>query len=304
VDRPFRFAVQTGPFDRPDALRDHARRVEDLGYDELFSADHLGMVDPFLPLVVAAEATTTLRFGPLVINNEFHHTALLARSAATFDALTGGRLVLGIGTGYQRSEHDAASIDLRPAGDRVTRLEESLAAVRTLLDDGAATVDGSFVRLAIEDLGVRPTQTHVPLLVGGHGRRVVGVAARHADIFQFTGLTHDPATGAPGPGGFGWATVAERARWLTEAAGDRDVERSVLVQVTHLGHDADAARRAVADRMGVGVELVADTPFVLIGTTDEVVDRLERMRDEVGVSHVVVRDAAGFAPVVAALSGR
>ena len=89
--RPFRFGVQTGPFDDAVALRDFARMVETLGYDELFSFDHIGAVDPFLPLMVAAEATTRLRFGPLVINNELHNPALLARTAATFDALSNGR---------------------------------------------------------------------------------------------------------------------------------------------------------------------------------------------------------------------
>jgi alkanesulfonate monooxygenase SsuD/methylene tetrahydromethanopterin reductase-like flavin-dependent oxidoreductase (luciferase family) len=69
--RPFRFAVQTGPFDDAEALTVFAREVESLGYDELYSYDHIGAVDPFAPLVVAALATERLRVGPLVLNNEF-----------------------------------------------------------------------------------------------------------------------------------------------------------------------------------------------------------------------------------------
>ena len=150
MPRPFRFAVQGGPFDDPDALRPYARRVEELGYVGLFSSDHLGAVDPFLPLMVAAEATSTLRLGPLVINNEFHNPALLARTAATFDALSGGRLVLGLGTGYMRAEHDAASIELRPPGERVTRFAESVAAIRELLDTGTSAFDGRHISLEID----------------------------------------------------------------------------------------------------------------------------------------------------------
>ena len=103
MPRPFRFALQGRNLGNRDALIELARQAEALGYDELFSFDHIGTVDPFIPLVVAAEATTRLRVGPLVLNNELHHPALLARTAATVDKLIGGRLVLGLGTGYTQS---------------------------------------------------------------------------------------------------------------------------------------------------------------------------------------------------------
>jgi alkanesulfonate monooxygenase SsuD/methylene tetrahydromethanopterin reductase-like flavin-dependent oxidoreductase (luciferase family) len=130
----FRFAVQVRGLDDHDGLVTSARQIESLGYDELFSYDHVGTVDPFVPLMVAAEATTRLRVGPLVINNELHHPALLARTAATVDRLTGGRLVLGLGTGFTQSEHDAIGLVLRDAGPRVTRFEQSVIALRSLLD--------------------------------------------------------------------------------------------------------------------------------------------------------------------------
>jgi probable F420-dependent oxidoreductase len=305
MSRPFRFAVQSGPFDDPAALRVHARTVEDLGYGELYSFDHVGAVDPFLPLLVAAEATTMLRLGPLVVDNELHETVLLARTAATFDALSGGRLVLGMGTGYARDEHDAAGVPLRPPGPRVRRFEESLIVLRRLLDEGSATMDGDHLRIAVDDLGVRPVQPGVPLLVGGNGRRVVGVAARRADVFQFTGLTHDPVTGVPSGGGFPLAEVRRRLAWLREAAGERfdAIELSVLVQQTHVGAGADAAIEAAATRLGSDRELVSETPFLLMGSLAQVVEKVHRIRDELGVNHLVVRHAAGFAPVVEALAG-
>lgn len=305
MSRPFRFAVQGGPFDDPDALASYAAEVEALGYEELFSADHLGMADPFIPLVAAAGATTMLRLGPLVLNSELHHPGLLARTAATFDAVTGGRLVLGMGTGYAQEEHDALGILLRPPGERVTRLEESLHVVRELLDSGRCTFDGEHVHVAIDDLGVRPAQDGVPLLVGGHGRRVVELAARHADIFQFTGLTHDRETGAPSGGGFAREQVAQRHRWLRDAAGERfdAIELSALVQATHVGSGADGAAEATARRMGAERAAVEDTPFVLIGSLAQVVDKLHGLREQLGISHVVIRDPEGFAPVVDALAG-
>src|SRR5262245_1838409 len=120
--RPFRFAVQAMELSERAGVAAVAQQAEALGYEELYSYDHLGMVDPFVPLVVAAEATSRLRVGPLVLNNEFHHPALLARSAATADRMTGGRLILGIGTGYAQHEHEAMGVALRPPGPRVDRL--------------------------------------------------------------------------------------------------------------------------------------------------------------------------------------
>ena len=313
MTRPFRFAVQGGPFDDPVALAEHARLVESLGYDELYTYDHIGSapgasggpkIDPFLPLVVAAGATTRLRFGPLVLNNEFHQPALLARTAATFDRMTGGRLVLGIGTGYAQDEHDWIGWPIRPVGPWVTRFGESLAILRSLLDTGAVDHDGEHESVHLADIGIRPVQEHVPILVGGHGRRVVGLAGRFADIFQFTGLTH-AADGTPSGGGFALDQAVERGRWLTEAAGDRDteIERSTLLQFTSVGPDAPKAAD-LASRFTLPADVVEQTPFALFGSLEQVVDKVERLRETLGISHFLVRDPEGFAAVVEALAGR
>ncbi len=313
MQRHYRFAVQGGPFDDVGALVGHARRVEALGYDELYTADHIGspaspgatrLVDPFAPLVIAAHSTERLRVGPLVLNNEFHHPALLARTAATVDRLTGGRLVLGLGTGYAAPEHDGIGSPIRPPGPRVTRFGESLQILRSLLDDGAVDLDGEHEQVHIDSLGIRPLQSHVPFLIGGHGRRVVGLAGRYADIFQFTGLEHGEH-GAPTGAGFALGELIERSRWLEAAAGDRhdDIERSALVQFTHVGPDAPSVDE-LAERFELPVDAVADTPFVLAGSVEQIVDRIERQRESLGVTHYVIRDPEGFAPVVEALGGR
>ena len=313
MSRPFRFATQGGPFDDVDALVAHARQVEALGYDELYSYDHIGspssagatkLVDPFVPLVVVAGATERLRVGPLVLNNEFHQPALLARTAATVDRMTNGRLIMGLGTGYAEDEHDGIGSPIRPPGPRVTRFGESLRIIRSLLDTGSADVDGRHEHVHIESLGVRPVQPHVPFLIGGHGRRVVTLAGRYADIFQFTGLTHG-RRGVPSGGGFSLTALFERSRWLEAAAGDRhdDIERSALVQFTHVGPGAPSVDE-LAERFQVPAEAVAGTPFVLAGSVDQIVDQIERQRVSLGITHYVIRDPEGFAPVVDALAGR
>jgi probable F420-dependent oxidoreductase len=305
MTRPFRFALQAQELSDREGIVTLARRAEEAGYEEFYSYDHLGAVDPFTPLVIAAEATSTLRVGPLVLNNEFHHPALLARTAATIDRLTGGRLVLGVGTGYMQSEHDAIGIELRPPVQRIERLFESLSALRSLLDQGAVTMNGRHHSLAVDDLGVRPSQAHVPILVGGHGPHLIRSAARVVDIFQFTGLTRGPG-GVPEPRGFDIAAIALRAQWLTEAAGDRnaDIERSVLVQAIHVGSDAAQAVERAAKRLSVDAHLVAESPFLLFGSIAQIIDELESRRARLGISHVVVRDLEGFQPIVAELAGR
>jgi alkanesulfonate monooxygenase SsuD/methylene tetrahydromethanopterin reductase-like flavin-dependent oxidoreductase (luciferase family) len=187
----------------------------------------------------------------------------------------------------------------------VERFGESLRALRSLLDEGSVTMSGRHHQLAITDLGVRPVQQRVPILVGGHGRRVIEASAPVCDIFQFTGLTHG-SDGAPQPGGFAIDAIAERAAWLAHAAGDRDddVERSILVQATHIGDGAERAAERAAERLGIDRSVLDASPFVLFGSVDQVVDKLASLRDRLGVSHVVVRDAAGCAPLVAALAGR
>lgn len=314
MTRPFRFAIQSLRFTEPDSAADAARTAEELGYEQIFSYDHLGAMDPFVPLMVAAGATQRLGVGPLVLNNEFHHPVLLARTAAAIDRMTGGRLVLGLGTGYMQSEHDAMNLLLRAPKERVDRFEESLVVLRALLDTGECSFQGQHHQIAVERLGIRPVQDRVPFLIGGHGRRVVGLAARFADIFQFTGLTHGEG-GAPEVGGFDVDALAQRARWLTEAAaeagrGGDTIERSSLVQVTQVMTGpsdfgrTDEVNARLAERFELDLAVVERTPFALVGSVEQIVDKLERQREALGISHITVRDAEGFAPVVAALRGR
>ncbi len=302
--RPFRFAVQKMGFEDPAELTAFARRVEALGYDELYSYDHFGADDPFAPLMVAALATERLRVGPLVINNEFHHPALLARTAASVDRMIAGRLVLGLGTGYDQAEHDSIGLTLRQPKERVDRFGESLRVLRSLLDDGTCEFNGEHHHVAVTEMESRASQPHIPFLIGGHGQRVVALGARYADIFQFTGLTHGEG-GKPGPGGFAIDQVIERSRRLTEVAGDRDdqIERSTLVQLAAVGPDALSSDVA-GSRFGLDTDTIDGTPFVLIGSVQQIVDKLERLRQLIGISHVVLRDPDSFAPIVDQLRGR
>lgn len=218
--------------------------------------------------------------------------------------MTSGRLVLGLGTGYAQDEHTAMNLRLLPPAERVARFGESLAVMRDLLDTGVCHFTGTHHQIAIDDLGLRPTQQRVPILVGGHGRRVVSLAAVYADIFQFADLV-TAADGSMSGGGFAIEAVAQRAEWLAAAAGPRsdDIERSSLVQAVAVGDDVPSVAE-LAKRFELDESVFADTPFVLVGSVEQLVDKVERLRERFGISHYVIRDAEAFAPVVAMLSGR
>ena len=173
--------------------------------------------------------------------------------------------------------------------------------LRSLLDDGSARHDGEHESIQVDDLGVEPVQARVPFLIGGHGRRVVELAAQHADIFQFTGLKMS-ADGSISPAGFGVDDLVQRAEWLAAAAGDRDaqIERSALVQFTAVGDDAPAAADLV-ERFGLDERTIAESPFALGGSVAEIGEKIESLRERLGITHYVVRDPDGFAPVVQAL---
>lgn len=296
--RPYRFGFQETASAEPDSIRANALAAEAAGFDEYWSSDHLGAADPFLPLQFAADATTHLRVGPLTLNNEFHHPAMIARSAVTLDRLTSGRAIVGVGTGYAQDEHDSIDLLLRPPGGRVTRFGESLEVLRALLDDGGCTFDGEHHRIAVDDLGVRPVQERLPILVGGNGRRVVGLAGRFADIFQYTGLTFGPD--GPDVRGMAIAELVKRRNWLEAAAGERidSIERSALVQRLTVDGDTGATLSEIAERTGLPVAELDNCPFFLVGSVDQIVDKIERLRERLGITHYVVRDIESFAPII------
>jgi alkanesulfonate monooxygenase SsuD/methylene tetrahydromethanopterin reductase-like flavin-dependent oxidoreductase (luciferase family) len=115
------------------AWLDRVRRLDDQGHDVLLTPDHLGLWPPFSPVVAAAEASDRLRFGTLVLNNEFWNPVLLAREVAAVDVLTDGRIELGMGAGHAEVEFAASGIPYDPPGARVARLAEAVPLVRRLL---------------------------------------------------------------------------------------------------------------------------------------------------------------------------
>jgi probable F420-dependent oxidoreductase len=307
---PFRFGVQSSDAADRREWEERARQVEDLGFDVLYTADHLDACLPALvPLAHAAAVTSTLRLGTLVVNNDLRHPAVLAREAAAVDLLSDGRFELGIGAGHAFPEYERVGIPFDPARVRVRRLRESVQVLRRLLDGDEVTVDGDHYRLRGERCHPRPVQERVPLLVGGAGRHVLATAARHADIVGLTGLGRTLEDGnRHEPAAWDAAAVTEQVAWVREQSSGRADEPALqaLVQVVAVTDDPVRAAEAVHARIpSVAVEVLLDTPYVLIGTRTSIGETLRHHRERWGISQYTIRpDAvAAFAPVVADLAG-
>ncbi|MDA2807919.1 TIGR03621 family F420-dependent LLM class oxidoreductase [Nocardiopsis suaedae] len=275
----FRFGVNFRAADIGD-WAEESRRTEAMGYDTLVAPDHLGHPSPFGMLAAAAAATERARLGTLVLNNEFWNPALLAREAATVDRLSGGRLELGLGLGHMKAEFEAAGIPWRGHAERLAALESSLDAL-----------DGLFA-------GQEPQpvqKPRPPLLIGGHGAATLRLAARRADIIGFGGLRQRRGARMGVFDIDGPAEVLRRVELVREEAGERaaELEFNVLVQAVVVTGDAEREAARLAERYagGGGLDTAADvlaSPFVLVGTVDEIAAELLAARERYGFSYVTV----------------
>lgn len=309
VTHPFRFTLQAkGPADAR-GWREYARRAEDLGYHALTCADHFD--DPLagLPaLVAAADATTSLRLGTLVLANDYRHPVVVAKETATIDLLTEGRLDIGLGAGWQRSDYDAAGLSLDAPLTRIERLAESIAVLKRLWSDEPCTFEGAHYRIRDLDGRPKPVQRpHPPLVLGGGGRRMLEFAAREGDVVA---INVNLAAGVIDERAFpdGTASATDRKLgWIRAAAGGRFDDLVLQVRV-HLGvvtEQRDSTIDELAPAFGLRAEEARETPHALIGSVDQLCDDLVERRDRWGISQIGLSGALidDFAPVVARLAG-
>jgi probable F420-dependent oxidoreductase len=305
----FRFGIQISRADSAAEWVAKARRIEDLGYSTLFVPDHFN--DQFAPvpaLMAAADATSTLRLGTMVLDNDYRHPLVLAKEMATLDVLSGGRLELGLGAGWMRSDYEQSGIPYDRPGVRIRRFEEGLQIIKGLFADGPFSYNGAFYNITDHDALPKPAQKpHPPILVGGGGRRILSIAAREADI---VGVNFSLAEGEVNPvvAATGTADATrEKVAWIREAAGARldDIELNVTVFVCIVTDEREAMAERVTGGFGFGPGEVKATPHVLIGTVDQIAEDLERRREEFGFSYVVLSGDVfeAMAPVVKRLTG-
>lgn len=305
--RPFRFGIQQRNAPSASAWRETARKAEDLGYSTLMLPDHFDEAwNPTVPLTIAAEVTTSLKVGALVYDNDYRHPLVLARDIAALDFLTEGRVEFGIGAGWMTTDYEQSGIELLPPARRIDRMAEALEIFRQLWSQDSATFEGTYY--SVRDAKCRPmphTPGGPPLVIGGGGKRVLTLAAKHAQII---GVNPELTSGTAGAEAAQTAVASrylERIGWIREAAGERfdDIELQVLCQAEMVVPNRDETYEAIAPMFGLTSDEAKAMPIVLCGTVDQICDDLIERRERFGFSYIVVHELDALAPVVARLAG-
>lgn len=277
-----RLSIWPTPQQPWDDVVDVVRHADSTGWYAVYFWDHfMGDGADFGPedapslestavLSALAALTSSLRLGPLVLGNTYRHPAVVANWAATVDHISGGRLILGIGAGWQMNEHFQYGITLPSPGERRRRLDEAATVIRMLLSGRRSSFDGRYYQLTEAFCEPKPLQEHLPLMIGAKGDLMLRVVARHADRWNMWGLPDHYARRS-----------AELDRACAEVGRDpAEISRSTQALV-FLTDDPAEGRRwvdAVAPRAAVA------------GPASRFAETVARWRD-VGVDEVVVPDA-------------
>jgi len=312
--RPFRFSVGGGSPQSAKALAERARKAESIGYSTYVLSDHLlDVLAPMPALAAIAAVTERLRIGMFVLNNDLRHPAVLHQELASLDVLSEGRLEIGIGAGWNEPEYKASGILFEAVPLRVSRLEEAIAILKGLFSSEKLTHTGASYTITEMDGRPKPVQQpHPPILIGGGGKRVLRLAGREAQIVGFA-----PRIAKSGGGAFESCTfeaTREKVGWVRDAAGTRfnDIELNTYpsFRPASVTDDAKKAGTDLLERLnrtapsGLTVDELLDSPHVFIGSVEQLVEKFERLRDELGISNIMVGNGIDdFAPVVERLAG-
>jgi F420-dependent oxidoreductase-like protein len=239
-------------------FHDAAQHAAETGWDGVWAADHFmpaappagrPMLECFTVLSAVAASVPRVRIGSLVAGNTYRHPAVLAKMVATLDRVSGGRVVLGLGAGWQENEHLAYGIEYYDVPGRLARLDEACAVVRHLLDDTRSDFEGRFYALADAPAEPKPVQPHLPLLIGGGGEKVtLRIAAKWADEWNTWG--HPDVLAAKG------AVLERHCEAIGREAGE--IGRSAQVLIDLDGSAVDPAmpyRRAYPTAAGSAAAL-------------------------------------------------
>jgi probable F420-dependent oxidoreductase len=295
----FRFGYQATTTDVEDLVR-AARSAEAAGFDVFQVGDHVGtQLSPFVALAAAAAATSTIRIGTLVLNNDLRHPVAVAQEVATLDRVSDGRVELGLGAGHSFTEYSPMGLVFDPPAVRKARLAEAVEILRPLLDGRTVDYAGSHYRVAGAHT-LRPVQTRLPLLVGVNGRAALTHAARHADTVALTMLGRTLEDGQH-----------HEMRWEAErldatiglvraaAGGWARLELHALVQAVVVTDARASVAEDLSQQLSTPSSDVMATPFLCLGTHEEMAHHLLACRARWGISYFTVRDIEAFAPVMA-----
>ncbi len=305
----FRFGVQCGGEFTATQWRELSKKIEALGYETLYLPDHFieTVLAPLPAMAIAAEATTTLRVGALVMDNDYKHPAILAKETATIDVLSGGRAELGIGAGWMKVDYDALGLSYDSPGTRIARLDEGLQVIKGCFRGEQFSFSGEHYTITDYTSVPKPVQSKLPILIGGGGPKILGLAGREADIIGINpnlrvgAITADAAKNASGD------ETLKKLDYIRAGAGERfdDIELQIRYFVHAITDDRDGFAAAMAPAFDATPEDLLGSGAALFGTLTQMIDTLMQRREEWGVTYIVVGNDffEDFAPVVSQLAG-
>jgi probable F420-dependent oxidoreductase len=314
--RPFRFLATVDGYPSFAELTGVACKAEAVGCSTLVLPDHLiGQYAPMPLLAVVAAATERLRVGTFVLNACLRHPAVLAQDLATLDVLSGGRLEIGLGAGWNKPEHDAIGIPFEPVGVRISRLTEAITILKGCFADGPFSFSGEHYTITGHDGVPKPEQRpHPPIFVGGGGKRLLTLAAREAQIIGLAPRLIQGDTPRVDARSLTAAATEEKIGWIREAAGDRFSELELNTYPTGapavVTSDPRAESRRHADRIReqtgaeLTVEEILDSPHMFIGSIKDLTRKFTDLRERFGISSFLIDDLDALAPVVEELAGQ
>ena len=308
--RGFRFGVQASRAASAREWADLARRAEANGYDVLTMPDHFtDQLAPVPALMAAADATTDLRVGALVFDNDYKHPVVLAKELATIDLLSEGRLEIGLGAGWMISDYEEAGIPYDTPKVRIDRFVEGLRIIKGTMAEGRFSFSGEHYTVTAYDGQPKPLQKPCPpVLIGGGGRRVLSIAAREADIVGINGTLTAGVIGVEAVSTMTAAEVDKKVAIVAEAGAHRlaDIEMNIRTFFVKVTDDRRGTVDAIAGMFGIPAEFVEESPFALIGSVDSVIETILAARERWGFSYFIVggENIEEIAPVVAALRGK
>ena len=313
MPRPFHFLADAREIASVAELTETARRAEAIGIGTLVVPDHLiQQLGPVAGMAAIVAVSDRLRVSGFVLNNDLRHPAVLAQDLASIDVLSGGRLDVAIGAGWNRAEYEAIGLPFDPTPVRQARLAEAIAVLKGCFGPGPFSFSGEHYTITDYDAYPKPVQQpHPPILIGGGGRRTLTLAAREANI---VGLApRILPIGAPDPASISFDGAREKVGWVREAAADRfdDLVLNVYPSGVAPAIVEDPLRRAtefagsLTQRSGVPIsaEEVLESPHFFINTVDGLVEKFTRLRSELGISSIMVGDLGELDPVVERLAG-
>lgn len=310
--RPFRFLADVREIVPGAELVRRARRAEDLGYHALVVPDHLtGQLSPVVTMTAIAAATTTLRVGAFVLNNDLRHPAVLAQDLAAIDVLSGGRLDLAVGAGWNRPEYEAIGLRFDPTPVRQARLAEAVTVLKQCLSGQEFSFSGAHYRITGYTGEASVQRPHPPVFIGGGGRRTLTLAGREADTVGLapritpTGLDARSLT---------LEATREKIAWVLDAAGPRfaDLEFNVYpsawppVLTDDLDSEVASVVAAVEDMTGTRLTAreILESPHLFIGPAARIAEKFERLREELGITSFMLGPLGALDEVLGRLAGR